>query len=222
MAEQPGRDNARIPLSRQRVLHAAMTVADAGGIAALTIRSLAHELGVKPMSLYHHVANKDEILDAVVDIVFSEIESPATPTDWRSAIRHAAHSARRVLGRHPWAIPLMESRTRPGAANLGHHDRMIGILRDGGFSVPMAAHGYSLIDSYLYGFALQEANLPFDAQHSTDVTQAILDQFPLADYPHLAEMAREHILQPGYSYADEFAFGLELILDGLERARPGP
>jgi AcrR family transcriptional regulator len=219
MTKRAGRDDARVPLSRQRVLRGAMTVADAGGIAALTIRSLAQELGVKPMSLYHHVANKDEILDAVVDLVFGEIDPPSGGADWRSALRQIAHSARRVLARHPWAIPLMESRTRPGPANLSHHDRMIGILRSGGFSVAMAAHAYSLIDSYIYGFALQEATLPFDSQTTSEETQAILDQFPLADHPHLAEMATGHVLQPGYNYADEFDFGLNLILDGLERAR---
>jgi len=134
-----------------------MAVADAAGIGALTIRSLAQELGVKPMSLYHHVANKEEILDGIIEVVFGEIELPSADAEWRSAMRNRAISARSVLGRHPWATPLMESRTNPGPATLRHHDSVIGTLRRAGFSVQMAAHAYSLLDSYLYGFALQGA-----------------------------------------------------------------
>ena len=152
----------RVPLNRDRLLRGAIAVADAGGLGSLTIRSLAQELGVKPMSLYHHVANKEEILDGIIDVVFSEIELLSTDVDWRSAMRHRAISARSVLRRHPWATPLMESRTNPGPATLRHHDSVIGTLRRAGFSIQMAAHAYSLLDSYIYGFALEEAGLPFD------------------------------------------------------------
>ena len=117
----------RVPLSRERVVRAAMSVADSGGIGSLTIRSLAHELGVKPMSVYHHVANKDEILDSIVDIVFSEIDLPTPEGEWRSEMRRRANSARRVLRRHSWAIGLLESRTSPGPATLRHHDAVIGL-----------------------------------------------------------------------------------------------
>jgi len=196
-----------------------MAVADAAGIGALTIRSLAQELGVKPMSLYHHVANKEEILDGIIEVVFGEIELPSADAEWRSAMRNRAISARSVLGRHPWATPLMESRTNPGPATLRHHDSVIGTLRRAGFSVQMAAHAYSLLDSYLYGFALQEASLPFDSPEQVgDVAEAILAQFPSEDYPYLAELTTEHVLQPGYDYGNEFEFGLDLILDGLERS----
>ncbi len=213
---------ARGALNRDRVLRGALRIADAGGLGSLTIRSLAQELGVRPMSLYHHVANKDEILDAVVDVVFGEIESPEVDDpDWRAALRRSAVSTRRVLARHSWAIPLMESRTRPGPANLRHHDAMIGVLRRGGFTIQLAAHAYALLDSYVYGFALQEAALPFDAGTAPEVTEAILAGFPLAGYPHLAEMARDHVLQPGYDFGAEFDFGLDLVLDGLDRARRG-
>ncbi len=208
----------RVPLSRERVLRGAFAVAEAAGIGSLTMRSLAQALGVKPMSLYHHVANKEAILDGIIDVVFSEIDLPPADADWRSAMRHRAISARRVLARHPWAIPLMESRTTPGPATLRQHDSVIGTLRRAGFSIQMTAHAYSLLDSYVYGFALQEASLPFDTPETVqDVAEAILAQFPTQEYPHLAELATEHILQPVYDYGDEFEFGLDLLLDSLDR-----
>ena len=207
----------RAPLSRERVFEAAVEVADAGGIAALTIRSLADELGVKPMSLYHHVANKEGIVDGIVDVVFGEIELPPRDADWRSALRRRAYSARAVLRRHPWATPLMESRAHPGPATLRHHDAVIGALRRGGFPVALAAHAYSLMDSYIYGFALEEAALPFAPQEAGAAVPDFLAQFDARAYPHLVEMAVEHIMRPGYDYGAEFDFGLELILDGLDR-----
>jgi len=220
MSPNAGADaGKRVPLSRERLLRGAIAVADAADIGALTMRSLAQELGVKPMSLYHHVANKEEILDGIIDIVFSEIEPPPAAADWRSAMRHRAISARSVLRRHPWAPPLMESRANPGPATLRYHDSVIGTLRRAGFSIAMAAHAFSLFDSYVYGFALQEAGLPFDSATAPDVAGAILAQFPSREYPYLAELTAEHVLQPGYDYGDEFEFGLDLILDGLERVR---
>ncbi len=207
----------RSPLTRERLLRAAIDVADAGGITALTIRSVAAALGVQPMSLYHHVANKDAIIDGIVDVVFGEIDLPPADTDWRSALRHRACSARAVLRRHPWATPLMESRTHPGPATLRHHDAVIGTLRRGGFPIALAAHAYSLLDSYLYGFALEEAALPFGPQNVGEAVNDFLAQFPAAEYPYLAEMGTEHIMRPGYDYGDEFDFGLDLILDGLQR-----
>jgi len=209
----------RAGLSRDRVLRAAMVLADAGGVEALTMRRLGQALGVEAMSLYNHVANKSDLLDGMVDLVFSEIDLPAGDGEWRSAMRERAVSARQVMGRHPWATVLMESRTTPGPATLRHHDAVIGALRAGGFSVELAAHAFSLLDSYTYGFALQEASLPFDtAEETVDLAEAILAQMPADEYPHFTELAVEHVLQPGYDYGNEFAFGLDLILDGLERA----
>jgi AcrR family transcriptional regulator len=211
----------RLPLSRERVLRAAMAIADADGIEALTIRSLAQELGVKPMAIYYHVANKSEILDSIVDFVFAEIELPATDGDWRSEIVRRANSARRVLSRHHWAIGLMESRRSPGPATLRHHDAVIGTLRRAGFSVEMTAHAYALLDSYMYGFALQEAALPFQGTSTAaDVTEPIMERFHTDQYPHLVEMATEYILQPGYDFGDEFEVGLGVILDALSRWLP--
>ena len=209
----------RTPLTRERVLHGAIAVADAGGISGLTMRSLAQELGVKPMSLYHHVANKDEILDGIVDLVFAEIELPGADDAWRPAMRQRAASARAALRRHPWATPLMQSRTNPGPATLRHHDAVIGALRTAGFSIELTAHAFSLLDAYVYGFALQEAALPFDAPDEVpEVAAEMFAQFPSEAYPHLAEFTTEHVLRPGYDYADEFEVGLDLILDGLDRA----
>jgi AcrR family transcriptional regulator len=211
----------RAPLSRERVLRGAVAVADAAGIAALTIRSLASELGVRPMSVYHYVASKDEILDGIVDLVFSEIDLPGADGDWQSQMRRRASSTRQALRRHPWAIGLMESRANPGPATLRHHDATLAALRGAGFSVAMTAHAYALLDSYIYGFALQEASLPFKGPETVgDVAEPVLQQFPAGDYPHFLEMASEYVLKPGYDFADEFEFGLTVILDALTRLLP--
>ncbi len=204
------------PLSRERVLRGAVAIADAAGIGGLTMRSLAGALGVKPMSLYYYVAGKDEILDGIVDLVFAEIELPAADGDWRSQMVRRAISARRALRRHPWAIGLMESRANPGPATLRHHDATLGSLRAAGFSVAMTAHAYALLDSYIYGFALQEASLPFNPQTVGAAAEAMTQHFA-GQYPHLSEMTTEHILRPGYDFGDEFEIGLSVILDALTR-----
>jgi AcrR family transcriptional regulator len=210
----------RVRLSRDRVLHAAVALADDGGIESLTMRKLGRELGVEAMSLYNHVASKVDLLDGMIDAVFSEIDLPSGAADWKTAMRERAISARAALSRHPWATGLMGSRTTPGPATLRHHDTVIGTLRDAGFSIELAAHAFSALDSYTYGFALQEASLPFDtAEETAEVAQMILAQLPADEYPHLTEMTIEHVLQPGYDYGNEYEFGLELILEGLERAR---
>lgn len=203
-------------LSRERVLRGAMAVADAGGIDSLTIRSLAQSLGVKPMSVYYYVANKDEILDGIVEMVFSEIELPAVDGDWRAEIRRRADSARKALRAHPWAIGLMESRTSPGPVTLRHHDAALATLRGAGFSRALTAHAYALLDSYVYGFVLQEAGLPFEGTDTVgDVAEPIMERFDTGEYPHLVEMATDYYLQPGYDVGDEFHWGLDLILDAL-------
>ena len=210
----------RARLSRDRVLGAAVALADAGGIESLTMRKLGVELGVEAMSLYRYVANKSDLLDGMIDIVFGGIDLPNGDTDWRTAMRRRAISVRAVLSHHRWATGLMESRTTPGPANLRHHDAVLGTLRAAGFSIALAAHAYSALDSYIYGFVLQEPSLPFQtAEETAQVTQAIMAQFASGQYPHLTEIAVEHVLQPGYDYGNEFEFGLDLILDGLERAR---
>ncbi|HEX2259705.1 MAG TPA: TetR/AcrR family transcriptional regulator [Actinomycetota bacterium] len=211
----------RAPLSRDRVLEAAVALADETGIDSVSMRKLGEALGVEAMSLYNHVANKGDLLDGMVDVVFSEIDLPSGE-NWKVAMRQRAISARQVLGRHRWAIGRMESRASPGPATLRHHDAVLGCLRGAGFSIEMTAHAYSVLDSYIYGFALQEANLPFDdAEETAQVAEEILGQFGAGEYPHLTELAMEHVLQPGYDYGNEFEVGLDLILDGLERAVSG-
>ena len=213
----------REPLRRDQVLRAAVTLADHGGIGALSMRKLGQALGVEAMSLYNHVASKSDLLDGMIDIVFSEIGLPASDRGWKQAMRERAISAREALRRHRWAIGLMESRRSPGPATLRHHDAVLGCLRQAGFPVALTAHAYSLLDSYIYGFALQEASLPFTTTEETaQVTQQIASEMPAGAYPHLAELAASHVLQPGYQYGDEFEIGLDLILDALERAASRP
>ena len=211
-----------IHLTRERVLQQAVELADQGGIQTLTMRALARALGVEAMSLYYHVANKDALLDGMIDLVFAEIATPATGGDWRAELRARAHSARTAFTRHPWALGLIESRTAPGPAALTHHNAVLGCLRSSGFSVAAAAHAYSLLDSYIYGFVLQELSLPFStAEEGASVAEAMLAQMPAGRYPYLEEMALEHVLRPGYDYAEEFGNGLGLVLDALERLRAG-
>src|SRR6516225_8921612 len=207
----------RAPLSRDRVLRAAVALADTSGISALSMRKLGEALGVEAMSLYNHIANKGDLLDGMIDIVFAEIDLPSGDGDWKAAMRRRAISARQVLHRHPWAIGLMESRTSPGPATLRHHDAVLGCLRRAGFSIELTAHAYSLLDSYIYGFALQEAGLPFGTgEEAAQVAQQISAQFASGQYPYLTEMAVAHVVRPGYAYADEFEIGLDLILDSLQ------
>ena len=210
----------RTPLWRERVLRAAMAHADEGGLETFTMRKLAGALGVAPMSLYRHVANKDDLVDGIVDLVFDEIDLPAAGAEWKGAMRQRAISVRQALARHRWAIGLMESRRNPGPANLRHHDAVIGSLRAGGFDIAMAAHAYSLLDGYIYGFALTKMNLPFDSSEEVaEMAQGMLEPFPLDEYPHLVEMLTQHVMKPGYDFGNEFEYGLDLILDGLERVR---
>ncbi len=214
------RAKKRKPVSRQRALSVAVELADSGGLADLTMRHLAEALGVEAMSLYHHFQNKHAILDGMIDLVFGEIEPPPRELSWREAMKRRASSARAALVRHPWAISLMESRRAPGPATLEHHDAVLGSLRGGGLSVPLTAHAYAVLDSYIYGFVHTELNLPFQSTEEThEVAKSIFEALPPGAYPHLVELTMEHVLKPGYAYAHEFEFGLDLILDGLERMR---
>lgn len=210
----------RVPLNRERVLRAAVAIADERGIESLTMRALGQELGVEAMSLYYYVANKDELLDGMVDLVYGEIELPSGEADWKTAMRQVATSAHEALSRHRWAITLMRARTRPGPANLRHHDSVIRTFQEAGFSIKQAIHAFSVLDSYISGFALQELTMPFDTPGElAEAAESILRQFPADEYPHLAKTITEHVTKSGYDYADEFEVGLDLILDGIERLR---
>lgn len=197
----------------------AVELADRIGVEALTMRKLAELLGVKPMSIYHHVSSKEEILDGMVDLVFREIELPPETLEWGAAMRRRCVSAREVLNHHPWAPPLMESRASPGPASLRHHDAVIGCLRRGGLSFALTAHAYAVLDSYLYGFALQEANLPFGGgEEISELAGDIMATLPAEDYPHFVEFTVNVAVQPGYSFGNSFEYGLDLIIEGLAQA----
>jgi len=216
VGRRPAAVATKAPVNRDRALERALAVADTEGIEAVTMRRLARELGVEAASLYHHVRGKGEILDGLVDLVAAEIEVPASSGDWREAIRRRAQNTRAVLLRHPWAVSLMASRTTPGPATLGLLEAGIAALRRGGFSVVLAAHAISVVDSYVHGFVLQEVNLPFrDGSELAAMTGAIMEQFPASDYPYLFELTVEHVLQPGYAYGNEFASGFEIVLNGV-------
>jgi AcrR family transcriptional regulator len=223
MAERSVRTAAEVPLSKQRVVTESIRLADSEGVDKLSMRRLAEELGAGVMSLYYYVANKDELLDAMIDVVYDEIELPSDRGGWKAAMWQRAMSARRVLGRHPWAIALMESRTTAGPANLRHHEAVLACLREAGFSVEMATHAYWLLDSYVYGFALQEASLPFDtAEEFAGMGEDVyMPQLPPDQYPYLNETAAT-LLAAGYDPADEFTFGLDLILGALEAMTAAP
>jgi len=219
----------RAPLSKERVLRAAVDLAARDGIESLTMRKLADELGAGAMSLYHYVPNKEELLDGMVDIVFGELELPSMDLDWRTAMRRRAFAMREVLNRHRWAVGLMESRRTPGLASLRHHDATLGCLREGGFSIEQTIQANSVQDAYIYGFALQEKHLPFEtAEESAAVAQEQVREFAelaeerqfaeLADeFPYLAEVVA--VANVGYDFTAAFEHGLDLILDALEQRR---
>ena len=207
-------------LSRPRVVVGAVRLADREGVDGLSMRRLADALGVGAMSLYRYVASREDLLDAMINVVFEEIELPVEQTDWQSAIRGRSASARQVLALHRWAIGLMESRTSPGPAHLRHREAVTACLRRAGFSVVMATHANWLLDVYVYGFALQEASLPFDsADEFADMAEGVyLPQLPPAEFPYLHESAAA-LVAAGYDPAEEFTFGLDLVLSALEPLR---
>lgn len=220
MAEDVGGAEPRAGLSTERVLREAMRLADEHGMDALSMRKLGRVLGAGAMSLYHYVANREELLDGMVDLVFAEIELPTSEGDWREAMRRSSASARDVLVRHAWAVPLMESRTNSGPANLRHREAVTACLRRAGFSIEMTVHANWLLNSYVYGFVLQEVSLPFDtaeelAEMADDVYMPLLTP---DRYPFLYETAST-LLAGGYDPAAEFTFGLDVVIEALERLR---
>ena len=197
-----------------------MARADEHGLDGLTMRKLGEAVGVEAMSLYNHVANKDDLLDGMIDLVFAEIDLPTADGDWRTDLRRRSVSMRDALARHRWAIGLMESRPTPGPANLRQHDAVIGCLRDAGFTLAATAHAFSLLDSFVYGYALQERGLPFDSPEETiEVATSIMDGFGADEYPNLTAFVVDHVLQPGYDYGAEFEAGLDLVLDAIASLR---
>ena len=207
----------RLPLNRNQVLTAAVEIADERGIGAVTMREVASRLGVEAMSLYNHVANKDDILNGIVDLVIEQVELPSDVVGWREAMRRRAVSAHQVFGRHPWVPMLVDSRETSGPSRMLYLDWVLGTLVMAGFSLEGAARAFSLLDSYIYGFGIQQFNMAADADASPEeMAQAILASIPAEKYPYLHRMASQ-AMQSGYDAEADFDFGLELILDGLER-----
>ena len=203
-------------LTRDGIVRAAVEVADAEGLPAVSMRSVAKRLDVEAMSLYNHVRNKDDMLDGMVDVVFAEFHSPTTGSEWAAEMRERSQSGRRAMTRHPWAIGLMDSRRNAGLETLRHHDAVIGCLRDAGFSLALTGHAFALLDAHLYGFVVQEQSLAFeDSNDLAELSAAMLDRLPEGELPHLREFALQHALRPGYAFGDEFDVGLDLILGGL-------
>ena len=207
-------------LTKERVLDGAMALADEIGIESFTIRKLAAALDVKPMTIYHHIPSKELILDGMVDIVFSQIALPPEDLPWEEAIRVRCLSMRDVLKRHWWAAPLMESRLSPGRETLLHHDAVLGCLRRGGMSLQMTAHAVAVLDSYLYGFAFEEAHLPGGGgEEIIPVAEDLAAFLPPDLYPNLYEFTTEHVMKTTeYSFGSSFEFGLDLIISGLQEA----
>lgn len=207
---------SRTSLSRDRILQAAVALAEEDGFESLSMRRLAAELRAAPMALYRHVSNREDLLDGMVDVVFGEMYPPAIGGEWKSELRRRAVSARAALRRHPWAVGLMENRLHPGPASAVHHNATMGCLREAGFGFREAVHAYNLLDSYTYGFALQEKTIPFETpEESAEVAKITIGDTG-SDFPYLAEVAAE-LAKKGYDYTEEFEFGLGFILDGLER-----
>lgn len=211
--------DSREPLSRERVLRAAIALADDGGIESLTMRRLAQALGFKPMALYHHVAGKDDLLNGIVDLIHEEIEPPARGGDWKQSLRRSAISAHRTLVRHPWACNLTMT-TEVSTARLRYMEEILATLREAGFSADLTHHAYHALDSHVTGFTLWLVNLPFESDEElAALASSFVEQLSREEYPYLAEHIDQHLLPPDPESEGEFAFGLDLILDGLERLR---
>lgn len=208
----------RRPLSRERVLRAAVEIADAQGVEALSMRRLARKLGVEAMSLYNHVANKDDLLDGIVDLTVGEIELPDDAADWKEATRRSAISTRDVLLRHPWASKLWMSRQTGGPAQLRNADWRLRTLREAGFSKDVVYHAFHLVEAFVLGYAGMQLSFPYRGEELAGIAERFLREFPADQYPDLAQHVREH-LEPDHGEKGGFELGLDLVLDGLERLR---
>lgn len=220
MADAAARIEPRVPLNRERVIRTAVAFADRRGIGALTMRALAQELGVEAMTLYYHVANKDDILSGMVDAVVDEMELPPAGRDWRSALRLMAISAYDVLTAHPWAASLMLEPDRVSQSRLVHMDAMLGTFRGAGFSPELTDHAYHALESHIMGFTLWEVGMRLGTADEVRAMAAdFLRDLPRDELPHLAEHVEQHLRPRPAGDEGEFAFGLDLLLDGLDRLR---
>ncbi len=211
-------EGKRVPLTRTRVLQEAVALADEAGVNALTMRGLGQRLGVEAMSLYNHVANKDDLLDGMADLVSADFAVPTPGEDWRQALRRSATSAHEVLRRHPWAGALLESRSNPGPDRLRYLNGVVGALVDEGFPIELAYLAFLTVDSYIYGYTLQEASAPAPAGQEAVATESFVAGLPDGEYPHLIAIA-ELVMAPGYDRSADFEEGLEMVLDSVELRR---
>jgi AcrR family transcriptional regulator len=211
---------ARLPLSRNRVLEAAIRLADEGGIEAISMRKLGQALGVEAMSLYNHVANKDDILSGIVESVESGIELPSAGTEWRQALRRTAISAHDVFQEHPWAAGLTLSADGSRPARWRYMNGVLRCLREAGFSAETTDLAYHALESHIAGFTLWAARLEVDDAELQDVAASFLEQFSGDEFPYVVEHVEQHLMERSPDNPGAFAFGLDLILDGLERILP--
>lgn len=220
MAAKKPKETRKQPLSRARVIAAAVALADQTGYREFSMRRLGTQLGVSPMALYKHIGGREELLDEMVDVVFAELDDPVPGEPWLPAMRRRGISVREALRRHPWAVGLMESRKNPGPANLAHHNAVMGCLREAGFTFEMAVHAYSIQDSFIYGFALQEKTMGFETPEQAAAAARSRGEGSdgYGDYAYLVEVEAE-LNRSGYDHAAEFEWGLDAILETLERRR---
>lgn len=208
-------------LSKNEIISKAIQILDKEGVGALSMRKLASSLNIEAMSLYYHFKNKDKLLDSIVDYVFGKItwtSSPSSQKPWQTEMKERAFALREVLLQHSWAIGLLESRKEPGERTLIHHEQVLACLDRAGFSTSQKAKTYSLMDSYIYGFVLQEVNIPIsNEENMPEVASEIMSGVPKDLFPNLHKIATEYVMQEGYSYSNEFVYGLDLILDAIFR-----
>ena len=217
-AERRRRGSSGRGLSRELIVDAALRSIDLHGTQGLSMRRLAQDLGVEAMSLYHHVQNKDAMVDGLADWIFARLGLPPKDQSWRDYLVDRAHAQRRELRQHPWALGMLESRSNPGIGVLRHHDAVLGVLRRAGFEIPLAAHTFSVVDAYVFGFVLTELNLPFTGgSNADDFVDALA--LPEDEFPYMSEFVAAYIVGTDYDYGDEFAIGLGIILDEVERRR---
>jgi AcrR family transcriptional regulator len=218
MATQPApTPEPRIPLSRERILEAALELADEGGIESLTMRKLGQALGFEAMSLYNHVANKDDVLDGILDLVLHESELPATDDAWDISIRRSAISVYDALRRHPWAVNLLMSPDRVRAGRLRYMDRLLEVLREAGFSPGTTYHAYHALDAHIIGFSLWAAGHTIKKDDLPGLAEDFMRRFPLDDYPDLLDHFHQHMVEGEHQNVNAFEFSLDLILDGLRK-----
>jgi AcrR family transcriptional regulator len=221
MARKPNpRPEPRVPLSRERVLRTAIELADEGGIEALSMRKLGQRLGVEAMSLYNHVANKDDLQDGIVELVLGEIELPPDAADWKEAMRRTAISSHETFIRHRWACSAMMRVPRVSPLRLQWMEAVLRTLREAGFSADLTHHAYHALDSHITGFTLWQVSMPFDTREElVDLAEDVLREIPTDEYPYFIEHAEQHLAPSSPDGKTEFEFGLDLILDGLETLR---